>query len=83
MLQILLDILGGLWETSGLYGLMEDPKKLVMMLIAFVFMYLAIVKEFEPLLLLPISFGMFLSNLPCVLSEDMMFHAEFWNCPPA
>ncbi|MBR2087744.1 MAG: sodium ion-translocating decarboxylase subunit beta [Oscillospiraceae bacterium] len=81
MLQILLDILGGLWETSGLYGLMEDPKKLVMMLIAFVFMYLAIVKEFEPLLLLPISFGMFLSNLPCVLSEDMMFHAEFWNCP--
>ena len=81
MLQILLDILGGLWETSGLYGLMDDPKKLVMMLIAFVFMYLAIVKEFEPLLLLPISFGMFLSNLPCVLSEDMMFHAEFWNCP--
>ena len=81
MLQILLDILGGLWETSGLYGLMDDPKKLVMMLIAFVFMYLAIVKEFEPLLLLPISFGMFLSNLPCVLSEDMMFHADLWNCP--
>lgn len=81
MLQILQDILMGLWETSGLYGLMDDPKKLIMLLISFVFMYLAIVKEFEPLLLLPISFGMFLSNLPAVLSEDMIFHAEYWNMP--
>ncbi len=81
ILNILKDILMGLWETSGLYGLMDDPKKLIMILISFVFMYLAIVKEFEPLLLLPISFGMFLSNLPAVLPEDMMYHAEFWNCP--
>lgn len=36
----------------------------VMILIAFVLMYLAIVKQFEPLLLLPIAFGMFLANLP-------------------
>ncbi len=79
MLKILQDILMGLWETSGLYGLMDDPGKLIMILISFVFMYLAIVHEFEPLLLLPISFGMFLSNLPCVLPEDMIYHAEYWN----
>jgi oxaloacetate decarboxylase beta subunit len=79
MLNILQNILVGLWETSGLYGLMDDPRKLIMILISFVFMYLAIVKEFEPLLLLPIAFGMFLSNLPTVLSEDMIFHAEYWN----
>lgn len=79
MLQILQNILSGLWETSGLYGLMEDPKKLIMILISFVFMYFAIVKEWEPLLLLPISFGMFLSNLPAVQLEDMIFHAEYWN----
>ncbi|MBR1898938.1 MAG: sodium ion-translocating decarboxylase subunit beta [Oscillospiraceae bacterium] len=79
MLQILQDILMGLWETSGMYALLDDPKKLIMILISFVFMYLAIVKEYEPLLLLPISFGMFLSNLPAVLPEDLMFHAEFWN----
>jgi oxaloacetate decarboxylase beta subunit len=79
MLNILQNILVGLWETSGLYGLMDDPRKLIMILISFVFMYLAIVKEFEPLLLLPIAFGMFLSNLPAVLSEDMIFHAEYWN----
>lgn len=51
MLQILQEILGGLWETSGLYGLMSNPGQLIMILISFVFMYLAIVHEFEPLLL--------------------------------
>ncbi len=79
MLQVLLDILAGLWETSGLCGLVDDPWKLAMIFVSFLMMYLAIVKEFEPLLLLPIAFGMFLSNLPTVLSEDMIFHAEFWN----
>ncbi len=79
MLDILQSILQGLWETSGLYGLMDDPRKLIMILLSFGFMYLAIVKEFEPLLLLPISFGMFLSNLPAVEASDMMFHAEYWN----
>ena len=36
----------------------------VMIAVSFVLMYMAIVKKFEPLLLLPISFGMFLTNLP-------------------
>ncbi|MBS1381245.1 MAG: sodium ion-translocating decarboxylase subunit beta [Oscillospiraceae bacterium] len=35
-----------------------------MILVSFVLMYLAIVKKFEPLLLLPIAFGMFLANFP-------------------
>jgi sodium ion-translocating decarboxylase beta subunit len=39
-------------------------KELVMFAIAGCLMYLAIVKKFEPLLLLPISFGMLLANLP-------------------
>ena len=79
ILNILTNILMGLWETSGLRALMSSPENLLMILISFVFMYLAIVKEFEPLLLLPISFGMFLTNLPAVLPEDMMYHAEFWT----
>ena len=36
----------------------------VMILVSFVLLYLAIVKKFEPLLLLPIAFGIFLTNLP-------------------
>ena len=79
ILNILMDILMGLWETSGLRALMDSPENLLMILISFVFMYLAIVWEFEPPLLLPISFGMFLTNLPAVLPEDMMYHAEFWT----
>ncbi|MBQ8659049.1 MAG: sodium ion-translocating decarboxylase subunit beta [Clostridia bacterium] len=51
-----------LWESSGLAnGTWENY---VMLLVSFVLMYLAIVKKFEPLLLLPIAFGMFLINLP-------------------
>ncbi len=51
-----------LWQNSGLYsGTWENY---VMLLVSFVLMYLAIVKKFEPLLLLPIAFGMFLINLP-------------------
>ena len=51
-----------LWESSGLAN--GSWQNYVMLLISFVLMYLAIVKKFEPLLLLPIAFGMFLINLP-------------------
>ena len=47
----------------------------IMILLSCVLMYLAIVKKFEPLLLLPIAFGMLLSNLP----GAGMFHAEFFE----
>lgn len=49
-------------------------KQLVMILIAFVLAYLAIVKGYEPLLLLPIAFGMLLTNLP----GAGMFHEELF-----
>ncbi len=52
----------GLWESSGLAS--GSWQNYVMLVISFVLMYLAIVKKFEPLLLLPIAFGMFLINLP-------------------
>ena len=50
-------------------------QQLVMFLISFVLIYLAIVKQFEPLLLLPIAFGMFLTNLPLA---DLMKEADPW-----
>lgn len=43
----------------------------VMILISFVLMYLAIVKKYEPMLLLPIAFGMFLINIPG--AEDVLW----------
>ena len=53
-------------EQTGFYLLGQDGnwKCLIMIGIAFVLMYLAIVKKFEPLLLLPIAFGMMITNLP-------------------
>ncbi len=51
-----------LWESSGMAN--GSWQNYVMLLVSFVLMYLAIVKKFEPLLLLPIAFGMFLINLP-------------------
>ena len=51
-----------LWNSSGLAS--GEWQNYVMILVSFVLMYLAIVKKFEPLLLLPIAFGMFLINLP-------------------
>lgn len=50
-------------------------RNLVMFIISFVLLYLAIKKQFEPLLLLPIAFGMFLANLPLA---DLMKEAEPW-----
>ncbi|MBR6772680.1 MAG: sodium ion-translocating decarboxylase subunit beta [Clostridia bacterium] len=63
MLQNILDFL----MTTGFYRLVVTEggwKNLVMYLIVGVLFYLAIVKKFEPLLLLPITFGMLLTNLP-------------------
>ncbi len=57
------EIFGNLYESMG-FVQGTDWKNYVMLLISFVLMYLAIVKKFEPMLLLPIAFGMFLINIP-------------------
>lgn len=58
MQQIFIDFLG----DTGIVGL--DPKHLLMIFISLVLLYLGIVKKYEPLLLVPIGFGMLLVNLP-------------------
>ena len=71
-----LGTIADLANTSGLAGFFVEGgwKNLVMILISFLFMYLAIAKGFEPLLLLPISFGMLLTNLP----EAGLYHPDYW-----
>lgn len=63
--------LGNLWKNTGLYELVTNFtsggwQNLVMIAIACVLVYLAVKKGFEPLLLLPIAFGMFIVNIPGV-----------------
>lgn len=61
-MEMVKDVLWGLWESSG-FNLMTWQEG-VMILVSFVLLYLAIVKKFEPLLLVPIAFGIMLANLP-------------------
>lgn len=56
------DALGNFWANMGFANLQWE--QMVMIAIACVLLYLAIVKKFEPLLLVPIAFGMILANLP-------------------
>ena len=67
-------------EFVGQTGIMKliqsaDYKSVIMILLSFFLMYLAIGKGFEPLLLLPIAFGMLLTNLP----GAGMFHSEIFE----
>ena len=59
---MLIETLQKLWLDSGFSNL--DLPHIIMIAISCVLIYLAIVKKFEPLLLLPIAFGMLLANLP-------------------
>ncbi|MBO7222338.1 MAG: sodium ion-translocating decarboxylase subunit beta, partial [Clostridia bacterium] len=68
--------LSNLWETSGLANF--TWQNIVMIVIACVFLYLGIKKQFEPLLLVGIAFGMLLTNLP-MLDSDALYHPEIWT----
>ncbi len=61
-------------NQTGFKAVATNWKVAVMLLISFILIYLAIVKKFEPLLLLPIAFGMLLTNLP----GAEMFHEELF-----
>ena len=61
-------------NQTGFSMIAENPKVLAMLLIACVLMYLAIVRKFEPLLLVTIAFGMLLTNLP----GAEVFHEELF-----
>ena len=64
------DVLSQLLASSGFAAI--SWRQAVMMLVAFLLLYLAIKKQFEPLLLLPSAFGMFLANRPLA---DLMYDA--------
>lgn len=64
-----------LWNSFGFMQENVDWRNYAMLIVSFVLMYLAIVKKFEPLLLLPIAFGMFLINLPGA-------HDVLWGIQP-
>ena len=72
--------IAGLINDSGIYDIIKGNwKSAVMILISFVLLYLAIVKQFEPLLLMPIAFGMLLTNLPLAGIMDEPLYEIIFN----
>ena len=71
------EVLLNLWNNSGFasFGVGDNWKCAVMIVIACVLLYLGIVKKFEPLLLVGIAFGCLLSNLP----GSGLYHQELWT----
>ena len=74
------EILLNLWNSSGFAALFSGFadggwQNLVMIIVACVLLYLGIVKQFEPLLLVGIAFGCLLSNLP----QAGLYHQELWD----
>ena len=75
----MLNNLVALWESTGIARFFEHDflyfgKTMLMYIIVGVLVYLAIFKKYEPLLLLPIAVGMFLTNLP----GANMFHMDLF-----
>lgn len=64
MLQAIIDFV----NSTGFFAL--TGQQAIMILVSFVLLYLAIAKGFEPLLLVPIAFGMLLTNLPLAALAD-------------
>ena len=75
----LLDSLQNFWESTGVFRLITSMdaqwwQTILMLAIVCVLVYLAVVRGFEPLLLLPIAIGMLLTNLP----GGGMFHSDYF-----
>lgn len=78
-MERLLDSFYTFWQSTGIYRIFMNTdamwwQTVVMLAIVGVLVYLAIVKQFEPLLLLPIAVGMLLTNLP----GGELFHSEYF-----
>ncbi|MBO7049451.1 MAG: sodium ion-translocating decarboxylase subunit beta [Bacteroidaceae bacterium] len=68
--------MGDILEFFDQMGFMNiSLQQVIMLLLSFFLLFLAIKKQYEPLLLLPIAFGMLLTNLP----GANMYHSELWT----
>lgn len=69
-------ILGQIISESGFAALITNPKNFIMLVVGCVLLYMGIVKKFEPLLLVPIAFGILMANFPLtgILDEGGLFY---------
>ena len=65
-MEMIYEILDKLYAMTAFSAIGENPLFIVMYLLAFTLLYLGIVKKYEPLLLVPIAFGVLIANFPVV-----------------
>ena len=63
-MDVLEEIIKKAYEMMAISAIIDNPQFLIMYALAFVLLYLGIKKEFEPLLLVPIAFGVLIANFP-------------------
>ncbi len=63
-MDVLEEIIKKVYEMMAISAIIDNPQFLIMYALAFVLLYLGIKKEFEPLLLVPIAFGVLIANFP-------------------
>ena len=80
-MEMIYEILDKLYAMTAFSAIGENPLFIVMYLLAFTLLYLGIVKKYEPLLLVPIAFGVLIANFPGggmgVLQADSHGMVEF------
>ena len=59
-----MELLEKLYQMTAIQNMVDEPQILLMIFIAFFLLYLGIRKQYEPLLLVPIAFGMLIANFP-------------------
>ena len=64
------------WRFTGFYNLMDSPQCLIMILVGLFFLYLAIKHNFEPMLLVPIGFGILIGNIPFTSGMEIGIYEE-------
>lgn len=72
-----MEVLTKIYDMTALGEFIEDPRALLMIALAFGMLYLGIKKQYEPLLLIPIGFGLLLANFPggnMSIVEDELIH---------
>ena len=62
--------LADFWTYTGFFN--ATPQHLIMILVGIFFIYLAVAKEFEPMLLIPIGFGILVGNIPFNMEAGLM-----------
>lgn len=77
-MDYIINTMGSLWSQTVFSDILGNYKNFIMILVAFFFLYLAVKKEYEPLLLVPISFGMLLVNIyPPIMKDGGLLHYFF------